>query len=121
MKRYILLYPDQQGSDPLSPDDTQPMQSPSFEKIGQFLVEEKMGEGGMGIVYRAHDPSLQRTVAIKRVHPRLKDHEDIREKFLAEARAIAAVNHPNIGQIHAIHDEGELPYLVMEFLPGPSF
>lgn len=97
------------------------MQTPRFDHIGQFMIEEKIGEGGMGIVYRAHDPSLQRTVAIKRVHPRLKDHEDVRENFLAEARAIAAVNHPNIGQIHAIHDEDELPYLVMEFLPGPSF
>ncbi|OUU20061.1 MAG: hypothetical protein CBC13_11255 [Planctomycetia bacterium TMED53] len=121
MKSDILLSPATPDSDSLSAGDTQPMQTPSFDKIGHFVIEEKMGEGGMGIVYRAHDPSLQRTVAIKRVHPRLKDHDDIREKFLAEARAIAAVNHPNIGQIHAIHDDGELPYLVMEFLPGPSF
>ena len=121
MKSDILLSPGSPESDSLSSEDTQPMQTPRFERIGQFLVEEKIGEGGMGIVYRAHDPTLQRTVAIKRVHPRLKDHKDIREKFLAEARAIAAVNHPNIGQIHAIHDEEELPYLVMEFLPGPSF
>ena len=121
MKSDILLSPGSPESDSLPADDTQPMQTPRFDRIGQFLVEEKIGEGGMGIVYRAHDPSLQRTVAIKRVHPRLRDHGDVREKFLAEARAIAAVNHPNIGQIHAIHDEEELPYLVMEFLPGPSF
>ena len=121
MKSDILFSPASPESDSLSADDTQPMQTPRFDHIGQFLVEEKIGEGGMGVVYRAHDPSLQRTVAIKRVHPRLKDHHDIRDKFLAEARAIAAVNHPNIGQIHAIHDEDDLPYLVMEFLPGPSF
>ena len=121
MKSNILFSPASPESDSLSADDTQPMQTPRFDHIGQFLVEEKIGEGGMGVVYRAHDPSLQRTVAIKRVHPRLKDHRDISDKFLAEARAIAAVNHPNIGQIHAIHDEDDLPYLVMEFLPGPSF
>ena len=84
-------------------------------------MEEKIGEGGMGVVYRARDPRLQRTVAIKRIHPRLQNRTDIRERFLTEARAIAAVNHPNIGQIHAIHEDEDLPYLVMEFLEGPSF
>ncbi len=104
-----------------SPDETQPMQTPRLEKIGPFFVEEKIGEGGMGIVYRARDPRLQRTIAIKRVHPRLLDRTDIRELFLTEARAIAAVNHPNIGQIHAIHEDEDPPYLVMEYLEGPSF
>ena len=97
------------------------MQTPRLEKIGPFIVEEKIGEGGMGVVYRARDPRLQRTIAIKRIHPRLQDRSDIRELFLTEARAIAAVNHPNIGQIHAIHEDEDPPYLVMEFLEGPNF
>ena len=97
------------------------MQTPRLEKIGPFFVEEKIGEGGMGVVYRARDPRLQRTIAIKRVHPRLLDRTDIRNLFLTEARAIAAVNHPNIGQIYAIHEDEDPPYLVMEYLQGPSF
>ncbi len=104
-----------------SPDETRPMQTPRLEKIGSFLIEEKIGEGGMGVVYRARDPRLQRTVAIKRIHPSLQDRPEIRELFLTEARAIAAVSHPNIGQIHAIHEDEDPPYLVMEFLEGPSF
>ncbi|MGE4631450.1 MAG: serine/threonine-protein kinase [Planctomycetota bacterium] len=104
-----------------SPDETQPMHTPRLEKIGSFLVEEKIGEGGMGVVYRARDPRLQRTVAIKRIHPNLHGRSDIRELFLTEARAIAAVSHPNIGQIHAIHEDEDPPYLVMEYLEGPSF
>ena len=121
MRNKLLFSSADHSGGELSAGDTQPMQTPRFDKIGNFLIEEKIGEGGMGIVYRAHDPTLQRTVAIKKVHPRLKDHQDIRDKFLAEARAIAAVNHPNIGQIHAIHGEEDLPYFVMEFLEGPSY
>jgi len=104
-----------------SHDETRPLQVPRLERIGTFTIEEKIGEGGMGVVYRARDPRLQRTVAIKRIHPRLQGREEVLDRFLSEARAIAAVSHPNIGQIHAIHDEEDLPYLVMELLQGPSF
>ena len=104
-----------------SHDETRPLKTPRLDKIGSFSIEEKIGEGGMGVVYRARDPRLQRTVAIKRIHPRLQESVDIRERFLTEARAIAAVSHPNIGQIHAIHEDEDPPYLVMEFLEGPSF
>ncbi|MDE0959142.1 MAG: serine/threonine-protein kinase [Planctomycetota bacterium] len=104
-----------------SHDETRPLKVPRLDQIGSFSIEEKIGEGGMGVVYRARDPRLQRTVAIKRIHPRLQESVDIRERFLTEARAIAAVSHPNIGQIHAIHEDEDPPYLVMEFLEGPSF
>jgi serine/threonine protein kinase len=104
-----------------SHDETRPLKTPRLDQIGSFSIEEKIGEGGMGVVYRARDPRLQRTVAIKRIHPRLQESVDIRERFLTEARAIAAVSHPNIGQIHAIHEDEDPPYLVMEFLEGPSF
>ncbi len=104
-----------------SHDETRPLQVPRLERIGTFTIEEKIGEGGMGVVYRARDPRLQRTVAIKRIHPRLQGRAEVMDRFLSEARAIAAVSHPNIGQIHAIHDEEDLPYLVMELLQGPSF
>lgn len=104
-----------------SHDETRPLQVPRLERIGTFTIEEKIGEGGMGVVYRARDPRLQRTVAIKRIHPRLQGREEVMDRFLSEARAIAAVSHPNIGQIYAIHDEEDLPYLVMELLQGPSF
>lgn len=109
---------------PTSPGDgeTQPMRSPRLEKLGEFDIEEKIGEGGMGVVYRARDPRLHRLVAIKRIHPNLHGSSQATERFIREARAIAAVSHPNIAQIFSIHDpqEDEPGFFVMEFVAGPS-
>lgn len=98
------------------------MQTERHPQLGAFSIEEKIGEGGMGVVYRAFDPDLQRTVAIKRIHPRLTGQKDLADRFVSEARAIAAVTHANIAQIHAIHarDSDTPPFFVMEFVEGES-
>jgi len=90
--------------------------------LGSFRLEEKIGEGGMGVVYRAHDPQLRRWVAIKRIHTRYEEDEAYNRLFLGEARAVAAVNHPNIAQIFSIHPGAadEPSFFVMEYVEGQS-
>jgi serine/threonine protein kinase len=96
--REILL-----GSAGERDDQTRPMRTPRRTTLGPFRLEEKIGEGGMGIVYRAHDPQLDRWVAIKRIHSRYERDEAYNRLFLGEARAVASVSHPNIAQIYSIH------------------
>jgi serine/threonine protein kinase/tetratricopeptide (TPR) repeat protein len=86
-------------------------------RIGQYAIERKLGEGGMGVVYAARDERLKRTVALKRMSS-LANDERARTRFWREARAAASVNHPNICQIYDINeDQGEL-FITMELLEG---
>ncbi len=88
--------------------------------IGRHIVIERVGRGGMGSVYRAYDPSLQREVALKRLRPRALDVEG-RVRFEQEARAMAALSHPNVVAVYDVEvvDDEEI-VLVMEFVNGPS-
>ena len=89
-------------------------------RIGRFLVQDRIGAGGMGHVYRAEDTILKRVVAIKRMAPRLQFDERDHERFLKEAQRASALNHPNIAAIHdVIEDKGEI-LLVMEYIEGQT-
>ena len=86
-------------------------------RLGHYAIERKLGEGGMGVVYAAHDEILHRTVALKTMSS-LEEDETARQRFWREARAAASVNHPNICQIYEIgEDHGEL-FIAMELLEG---
>lgn len=87
------------------------------ETIGHYTIERKLGEGGMGEVYLAHDQRLERRVAIKVMRAM---GEEARQRFLREARVAAGINHPNICQIHALGEDHSRPYIVMELLEGES-
>ena len=76
--------------------------------VGPYALVARIGAGGMGEVWKAHDPRLDRSVAIKRLSP---EHA---QRFAQEARAIAALNHPNICQIHDVGPD----YLVLEYIDG---
>jgi TolB-like protein/tRNA A-37 threonylcarbamoyl transferase component Bud32 len=89
----------------------------SGENLGPYRILEKIGEGGMGEVYRAHDSRLQRTVAIKVLAPRLATAERA-ERFEQEARAASALNHPNILTIHDVGRQGDTAYFAMEWVEG---
>lgn len=82
-----------------------------------YDIAEELGKGGMGIVYKALDRKLNRFVALKFLRPGTATPYAI-ERFLFEASAISAVNHPNIATIHALEQEGETRFLVLEYLPG---
>lgn len=91
--------------------------SPS--RIAHYEIRSQLGQGGMGVVYAARDPRLERTVAIKTMATPGGD-ESARQRFLREARAAASVNHPNICQIYEIGEHGGEMYIAMELLEGET-
>ena len=90
------------------------------ERIGHYEILEEIGRGGMGVVYRAHEPSLNRTVAIKVLGEHLARDAEYVTRFEREAQAAAALNHPNIVQVYAIGEENGRHYFAMEYVDGVS-
>jgi serine/threonine-protein kinase len=88
--------------------------------VGNYRIEEKIGEGGMGAVFRAVDAMLERDVAIKAIRPELGREPQMIERFRAEARILARVNHPAIATIYSFFHEGEEFFLAMEYVRGRS-
>ena len=86
----------------------------------QLRLGALLGQGGFAAVFRAHDPFLERDVAIKVLDPSLAVDADLKEQFLHEARTIAAAEHPHIVPLYSADSTGELLYLVMRLLPGRS-
>ena len=97
---------------------SQPVTAPP-QKVGHYRIIRKLGQGGMGVVYAAHDERLDRPVAIKMVRDAAPDDEG-REQMWREARAAAGVNHPNICQIYEIGDHEGNVFIAMELLEGES-
>jgi non-specific serine/threonine protein kinase len=91
-----------------------------FETLGHYRILDRIGAGGMGEVYRARDTRLGRTVAIKVLAATVAGDGERRERFLQEARATAALSHPNISALYEIGDEDGQLYLVFEFVPGET-
>jgi Tol biopolymer transport system component/tRNA A-37 threonylcarbamoyl transferase component Bud32 len=89
-------------------------------RLGPYEILAPLGAGGMGEVYRARDTRLERTVAIKILPSRLSSSPEIRERFEREAKAIAQLSHPNICALHDVGREGDVEYLVMEYLEGET-
>jgi serine/threonine protein kinase len=85
---------------------------------GRYLLEEEIGRGGMGIVYRARDIALDRTVAIKLLPPTFAADPELRSRFLQEARTAAGLSHPHIVPVHAVEAHGAIVCFVMAYVPG---
>jgi serine/threonine protein kinase len=83
-----------------------------------YKVVDKLGEGGMGVVYKARDTKLDRDVAIKFLPHHIAANAEERERFKIEAKAAAALNHPNIATIHAIEELDDEMFIVMEYIEG---
>jgi serine/threonine protein kinase/tetratricopeptide (TPR) repeat protein len=86
--------------------------------VSHYRLLNKIGEGGMGVVFRAEDTTLNRTIALKFLPPHLAATEEDRSRFLQEARAAATLNHPNVCIIHGIEREGDRQFIVMEYVEG---
>lgn len=100
----------------LSPTDDPEM----LGRLGPHEISGVIGSGGMGIVLKGHDRSLDRTIAIKVLAPHLATSGAARKRFAREAKAAAAVLHPNVIAIHGVSNDAALPYLVMPYVRGES-
>jgi len=88
--------------------------------LGRYHIISELGRGGMGVVYKALDPKLERFIAIKCLSEELSEDEIVVARFLREARNVAALNHPNIAQIFVADEHEGKPYFVMEYVDGES-
>jgi eukaryotic-like serine/threonine-protein kinase len=88
--------------------------------LGRYHIISELGRGGMGVVYKALDPKLERFIAIKCLSEELSSDEIVVARFLREARNVAALNHPNIAQIFVADEHQGMPYFVMEYVDGES-
>ena len=96
------------------------MTIPAGTRIGHFTVVELIGAGGMGAVYRAHDPRLRREVALKMLPPAFDTDPGRLRRFEQEALAVARLAHPNILAIHDVGAHDGAPYMVAELLEGET-
>ncbi len=90
------------------------------QKLLQYYILEKLGEGGMGVVYKARDTHLNRFVAVKLLPPRQPADPERRRRFAQEARAASALNHPNIVTIHDINEADGIDFICMEYIQGKT-
>ena len=97
-----------------------PGRTDSLGRFGPYEVLDVLGRGGMGVVFKAYEPTLDRTVAIKVLAPALATGGTARRRFAREAKAAAAVAHEHIVPIHAVDEFRGLPYIVMHYVAGRS-
>src|SRR4030042_309307 len=90
------------------------------QTLGHYRLIEKIGAGGMGVVYRARDERLERDVAIKVLPAGALADEEMRKRFRREAMALSKLNHPNIATIHDFHSEKGVDFLAMEYISGAT-
>jgi serine/threonine-protein kinase len=89
-----------------------------MDRLGRYRIEARIGEGAMADVFRAHDPDIGRVVAIKALKPDYRRDPELGARFLREARAAGALNHPNIATIYDVGEADGVPYIAMELIDG---
>ncbi|HEY6943802.1 MAG TPA: protein kinase [Candidatus Acidoferrum sp.] len=91
-----------------------------MKKLGKFEIIEKVGQGAMGVVYKARDPFIDRIVALKTLTTGLAEDPNLLKRFYSEARSAGGLQHPNIVTIYELGHEGSTPFIAMQFLNGES-
>jgi serine/threonine protein kinase len=100
--------------------EAEPSHTHSDRLFDHYSIYSKIGDGGMGVVYLARDKRLDRFVAIKRLNIQAQTIPALRQRFLCEARAVAALSHVHIIHIYALGEDDDGPYIVMEYIAGPD-
>ena len=93
---------------------------PENNTVAHYRIMEALGAGGMGAVYKAYDEKLHRVVALKLLPPEFISHEDRRRRFLQEARAASALNHPHILTVYEFGEDAGRPYMATEYVEGET-
>lgn len=86
----------------------------------KYRIIEEIGRGGMGVVYKAEDLKLKRTVALKFLPPEMTRHPEAKERFIREAQAAAALDHPNICTVYEVEEVEDKTYIAMAYIEGKS-
>ena len=97
-----------------------PEQPDEIGRLGDYRVLDVLGVGGMGIVFRAEDPKLKRTVALKAMKPANAASKSAKDRFVREAQSAASISHDNIVHIYQVGEDRSIPFIAMQFLPGES-
>ncbi|MBL8817844.1 MAG: protein kinase [Planctomyces sp.] len=95
-------------------------QTDEIGRLGGYRILQVLGSGGMGVVYRAEDPSLKRLVALKVMKPVIAANREAKARFMKEAEATAAIEHDNIVTIYQVGEDNGVPFIAMQFLKGES-
>lgn len=126
LSHWLKRSPSEDREDHRAPEATADPSAPRAEgekrpltRIGHYEIRSKLGEGGMGVVWAAHDDRLHREVAIKTISAE-RQSEEAKARFWREARAAASVNHPNVCQLYEIGEDQDRLFLVMELLQGEA-
>ena len=90
------------------------------KSLGVYRIESRLGAGGMGVVYKAHDSTLDRPVALKVLTASSVANAERERRFVQEAKAASSLNHPNIASIYGLEDSDHIRALVMELVEGPT-
>src|SRR6185312_8001718 len=95
-----------------------------MDRIGRYKIVRELGRGAMGVVYHAIDPNIGRPVAIKTIHfggnRKPEEIERMRERLFREARSAGMLSHPGIVTIYDVEQQGDLAYIAMEYVDGPT-
>ena len=108
----------------LSVSQTKTIQKPAISSsktiAGKYKIIEEIGRGGMGVVYKAEDIKLKRTVALKFLPPELNQDKEAKQRFIQEAQAAAALNHPHICTIYEVDEADSQTFISMEYIEGQT-
>ena len=96
------------------------LMSPTLTQVGRYRIERELGRGGMGVVYKAFDPVVERTVAIKTIRLEAEDAEGLLLRLKREAKSVGQLEHPNIVTLYDAGESGSLFYLAMQFIQGET-